>query len=663
MPLFKYATSKLAVMKKFLLWFVCIIATTGGFSQIITPQIKANFGVEADLSANFYNNAPTAAVDDWFRNVSIGTGRQVIDTTGAYNIVQRYFTQPATRKNALQRLMAFPAYSLINNRLMLDAVYHRDYHGVDSTVFGSGSNKNGMSPADWLSPGPAAIPDKNDILDAFVHVRRAGPNARDSLWMFAALSLENTTGNRFFDFELYQTDIAFNPVTRNFSGYGPVAGHTLWEFDASGNIVKPGDIVFTAEFSSSALTLLQARIWVHVSDLSRSIPAFNWGGQFDGASTGAQYGYASIVPKTAGAFYTGLQSTVAATWAGPFQLVRENDAVVSNYIPGQFMEMSVNLSKLGIEPADFANSPCGSPFRRVLIKTRSSTSFTSELKDFVAPFRLFDYPDLDAYSYVTYFCGTMPTIPISVANPISTSIYTWTTPNGSIVGSNIGDTIYVNAPGTYYVSQQLHTQCALFAQDSVVIVYDSVCIVLNMDIKNLQASKLNTQNQLKWQVTNNELAARYELEYSTDNINFSHLGAVQASNIAGEQLYSFAHAANLIAAPVIYYRVRAVADNGQVKYSNIATLRNTKSGRADAAIYPNPTKGELYLSCNNSIKEKVEARVMDIFGRPVKQFTIELGAGENVVALPSIGSLPQGTYLVRIPTIDGVITQRVILNQ
>ncbi len=110
------------------------------------------------------------------------------------------------------------------------------------------------------------------------------------------------------------------------------------------------------------------------------------------------------------------------------------------------------------------------------------------------------------------------------------------------------------------------------------------------------------------------------------------------------------------------YTIFAVID-GQVKYSNIATLRNTKSGRSDAAIYPNPTKGELFLSCNNSVEEKVTAKVMDIFGRPVKEFIIELGAGENVVSLPNLSTLSQGTYLVRIPTSDGVITQRVILRQ
>jgi hypothetical protein len=43
--------------------------------------------------------------------------------------------------------MSRPKFS-INNRLWLDAIFVRDYHGNDSTVFTAGSDKNGMSPAD-----------------------------------------------------------------------------------------------------------------------------------------------------------------------------------------------------------------------------------------------------------------------------------------------------------------------------------------------------------------------------------------------------------------------------------------------------------------------------------------------------------------------------------
>ena len=52
-------------------------------AQTITPVIKANFGVEGDLRANFYNNFVQSGNDDWFNNGTAGAGAFVIDTTGA----------------------------------------------------------------------------------------------------------------------------------------------------------------------------------------------------------------------------------------------------------------------------------------------------------------------------------------------------------------------------------------------------------------------------------------------------------------------------------------------------------------------------------------------------------------------------------------------------
>ena len=306
-------------MKQFLLSVLGVVFFSVIVSaQITTPIIKANFGVDADLRANYFNGFLQNGNDDWFNN-GAGTGFNVIDTTGAAAIVAGYLSDAspwAKRMAPLYRSMSRPKFTVVNNRLWLDAIFVRDYHGNDSTVFTAGSDKNGMSPADWTG-GVQGIPDKNDILDVFMHVRRAGPTTTDSLWMFGGISLDNTTGNRYFDFELYQSDIYYDRATAKFYGYGPDAGHTSWQFDAAGNITKPGDIIFTGQYQSSTLTNIEARIWVHQSSLSMIPTQFNWSGQFDGASAGAVYGYASILPKTAGAFYTGLGSG-NNTWAGPF---------------------------------------------------------------------------------------------------------------------------------------------------------------------------------------------------------------------------------------------------------------------------------------------------------------------------------------------------------
>ena len=648
-------------MKRILFLLFIITSAHAAFGQITIPIVKANFGIEADVSCNFYNNAPQPAVDDWFGNGYAGTGQFIIDTTGAAAILAGY-TILANRTKSFSKLMRQAPYSVVNNRLLLDAIFHRDFHGNDSTVFASGSNKNSMSPALWTCPVAQGIPDKNDILDAFTHIRRAGPNVTDSLWMFAGIVLENTTGSRYFDFELYQTDISYNRTTQAFQNYGPDAGHTTWKFNAAGNIIIPGDIVFTAEFGGSLLTLVQARIWVNKASLSITPTAFNWGGQFDGDGAGAVYGYANILPKSAGAFYTGIQSTVPATWAGPFRLIREDNSIVSNYIPNQFMELSVNLTKLGIDPSLFSNNPCGTAFRRVLIKTRASSSFTAELKDFIAPYRMFDFAKVDADIFIRYYCGVMPTVTINVINPISTSIYTWTTTTGNIVGSTTGTSIQVNAPGTYYVTQQLHVQCPVFAKDSVSIFFDLICAPLNIDIENFKV--YNPQHgdaTLSWQVNINELAERYEIEYSLDNKTFEPLAFVPADSRTGLTQYSINSSINNIYAPVIYLRLRVVGKNSVTKYSQIITLRLDKVITNKITIFPNPVNNIAWISLKAHESSEATIFITDHYGSLLSSRKIQLKKGNNLVSLDELAGKQSGVYFCKIKTGDFETIQKVVI--
>ncbi len=648
-------------MKRILLVLLFIWYSQQGYAQITTAAVRANFGVEADVSANYYNNTTTPAVDDWFNNGYTGTGRGVIDTNGAAAIVAGYFSNPASRNSAFAKRMAYPAFTILNNRIVLDAVYYRDYHGDDSTVFANGSNKNGMSPAAWTTPVSQSIPDKNDILEAMIHVRRAGPNVSDSLWLFAGVSIENTTGNRFFDFELYQTDISYNKTTGTFSGYGPDAGHTAWRFDAAGKISAPGDIIFTSEFSSSAISLVEARIWVHRSTLSITPASFIWGGQFDGDGAGADYGYANIRPKTAGNFYTGLQTTVPLTWGGPFKVVRDNNAVVDNYIPGQYLEFSVNLTKLGIEPVNYNQDACDPAFIRVIVKTRSSTSFTAELKDFVAPFKFFDYPPVEAYSYITYYCGTMPVTEISVINPNPNFVYTWTTNNGNIVGSNVGPVISIDAPGTYYVTQKSNTNCVPSSVDSVTIRYDNTCLVLNANITNLKAEVNSEKYLLSWTASNSSEVNNFELEYSTDNRHFYLLANLPVSEGSSIADFKFQHAAGLIKANVIFYRVKINGKNGVVNFSNVAVWKNSGSIENTGLVYPNPSTGDLWFSCFSASRQTAEAFIYNSVGTVVSKIKLTLNVGENVYKFPPLSGFPKGTYMVKVQSEESSTSQKIML--
>src|SRR6187399_3741173 len=139
-------------MKTILSFLLILGCINSANAQITIPLIKANFGVDADLRANYFNGAVKSAADDWFNNGTLGTGQYIIDTTGAAAIVAGYTSNPASRMFPFSRLMRQAPYTIVNNRLLLDAIFHRDFHGTDSTVYAAGSSKNGMSPVNWSCP-------------------------------------------------------------------------------------------------------------------------------------------------------------------------------------------------------------------------------------------------------------------------------------------------------------------------------------------------------------------------------------------------------------------------------------------------------------------------------------------------------------------------------
>lgn len=644
-------------MKKALLFVLLCGSAVLMQAQITSPAKRANFGIDADLRANFFNGFVEVGNDDWFNNGTGGSGAFIIDTTGASWILQQYTSNPSTRMIPFFRNMRYPQFTVVNNSMLIDGIFIRDHHGDDSTVFAAGSNKNGMSPASWTCPVSQGVPDKNDILDMMMHVRRAGPNITDSLWMFGGVSLANTTGNRYFDFEMYQTDIFFDRSTLTFKGYGPDAGHTSWQFDAAGNVTQAGDIIFTAEYSNSSLSFIEARIWIHTSAQSITPTAFSWGGAFEGSS----YGYASIVPKAGGTFYTGLQSS-NNTWAGPFQLVLQDNSVVANYSARQFMEFSVNLSKLGLDPLVNMGDPCKMPFRRILVKSRSSTSFNAELKDFVGPFDFFRAPMASASADIPMFCGSSGVSNISVNNALATSLYTWTTPNGHIVSDSIGSSITVDQPGTYIVSQELMDSCgSSYARDTVVITADPNCSILNSELLAFSAQLEDHIARLNWTVNNHTSAFYFEVERSYDGRQFSRLRRIYATgetNLVAS--YSYPDDLEAVNKGVVYYRLKTVDKAGRASYSKIVPVALLE-GRRTVLITTNPVRSSTRLIITGHDAERAVVHITDLAGRILKTTTANLVKGTAMVEVQGLNTWTSGTYIVKVVIGNETFTEKMII--
>jgi hypothetical protein len=653
-------------MKTPLLFLSIFLFALSANPQIISPSVNAYFGVDADLKAR-YLKANLQASDDWYLNPgTIGTsanGTFVIDTTGAAAVVAAYNSDVSPwpkRMSSFYRTMSRPAFSIVNNRLWLDALFVRDYHGNDTTVFVAGSDKNGMSPASW-SGGVQGIPDKNDILDMFMHVRRAGPNATDPLWFFGGVSLDNVTGNRYFDFEMYQTDIYYDRPSGKWYGYGPDAGHTSWQFDAAGNVIKPGDIIFSAEYQSSSLTSIEARIWVDQAALSITPVQFNWSGKFDGAGSGSQYGYASIVPKTAGDFYTGLQSG-NGEWAGPFSLVKQDNSLGTTYIARQFMEFSVNLTKLGLDPVSiFGSDICGTPFNRMVVKTRASASFTAELKDFVAPTDLFLSPRVNALADVPLFCGNLNNVStLQVTNPSGSSVYTWTTPDGHIIDDPENLSVRADSAGTYIVTQQLMAGCGAYARDTVQIIYDAGCTVLDESKIDFGVNLEDNLPLINWVSKANNQVSYYEVQRSYNGKEFETIKQVKNSS-PETAVVSYAYTdKDAVNGGNIYYRLKVTEPNGTLYTSTIKVKVN---GVSKLRLLPNPAKQFVHLSIATGQKEEANVTIYNLSGALVYKQRHILKAGQNNITIDNVAHWVPGMYVVNLTTGAGNHWDKLIVTK
>ncbi|ULQ57305.1 T9SS type A sorting domain-containing protein [Flavihumibacter rivuli] len=649
-------------MKNLIFLFLTIaLGLTNARGQITTPRRYANFGVDGEVIANLFSPPlSTSPLDDWFKNNN-RAGINVIDTTGATSITNMYATSPAFRQLPFFRVMSVPPYTVNLNKLLIDAVFIRDYHGDDSTAF-TLSNKNAMSPQLWNGAIAKGIPDKNDILDIFVHVRRDGSTAIDSMYFFGGLAIDGTNGNKYFDFELYQTDIFYNRATAKFTGWGPNAGHTAWQFDAAGNITAIGDVIFSAEYGGSGLSDLKAYIWINKASLSLTPQNFVWGGPFEGDGAGATFGYAQILPKQAGPFYTGLVNT-APTWAGSFQLVRANNTVQTNFDASQFLEFSVNMTKIGLDPYTLlGGNACGLPFRRILVKTRASSSFTAELKDFIGPFDFFDFESVEAAADIPLLCGNSVST-ISVINPLPTSVYTWATPNGRIISDTNGFSIVVDTPGTYIVRQELFNGCGTYAADTVVIFKDSTCAILpdnKMDLRGV----INGDNaRLSWIVGYNEQVASYVVERSSDGRSFSQVGEMPSNGQIGSAGYNLEDFLGNVSGSKVYYRIKIVRKDGSVRYSTVIALDLKLDGKVPFLIAPNPIKDNMQLVIPSNSRQQATVNIYDAAGALMSSRKVQLERGNNIFQFNGFERWSNGVYTVRLQVGDQVHTEKMILTR
>ena len=433
-------------------------------AQIQPGCVNANFGVDADVHANrfhFGGFSSPQGTDDWFKSASYnGSGVGVLDTAGASALYSFYTTTGNFNKIFIRRANT-NFFEPVNNTIQVDAIFARDYNGSsgyeDSTAFATGS-KNGMDPIDWDATF-MPVQGKNDLLDVYGHLRRAGTAKTAPLWLFMGASIAAPTGTRYMDFEFFQKSLTFNNSTK-FTSLGAEEGHTAFDFDnTTGKITKTGDLIFSMSVSGGAPSDFEIRIWVSRALYNSTFNPTNFdfdrsGAFFDGASNGSTYGYAKIIPKGSASLEAcGIVNTTE-TPAGPWGTLNSSSSYTTDYSIYQFAEFGFNLSSFGIDPlaVNPLASVCTAAFASYVVKTRASASFTAALKDFGGPY-VFGGPQSIAASITSsniLTCDTPSATLTATTSPASSvAFYVWTLPNGTKQSGTALTSITATQVGTY----------------------------------------------------------------------------------------------------------------------------------------------------------------------------------------------------------------------
>ncbi|MES2762672.1 MAG: T9SS type A sorting domain-containing protein [Bacteroidota bacterium] len=291
----------------------------------------------------------------------------------------------------------------------------------------------------------------------------------------------------------------------------------------------------------------------------------------------------------------------------------------------------------------------------------------------------------DNGDYLTYGMNCRSTPHTSTSNLPATVLQRWENDwyiNKTDVGSNSGTlSIYFDfsdygvamSPGvaSNYVLMNRSSSSGAFAivagttvtvvGDRVIFTVDAANITSNfyytIGTRNTSSSPLpielvsfncNTIDpktvELKWTTTSESNSSYFDVERSTDAINYQSIGKVTAAGISVTTLH-YSLTDNSALREISYYRLKCVDIDNTYKYSPLCSVTNQTGGDRDLNVYPNPTNGSITVDFDHSAYDQPDSySIMDITGKKIEVAAIRKA---NSITI-DISALQPGVYLLEV---------------
>jgi hypothetical protein len=189
-----------------------------------------------------------------------------------------------------------------------------------------------------------------------------------------------------------------------------------------------------------------------------------------------------------------------------------------------------------------------------------------------------------------------------------------------------------------------------------------VGIVLPIDFINFNGTLQNQLVNLKWDVITLKAVDYFTIERSVDNVQFYQIGVVPGTQVLHTlQSFDFADNVTALHEDVVYYRIKALGATGEIKYSNIVSMRLNHAKQV-FAVSPNPAKNYITINFFAETEASAVIKLADNTGKVLVLQKTKIFKGNNVLQLNNLSRFANGVYTLQVLANNIVVTQKIFLQ-
>jgi hypothetical protein len=173
-------------------------------------------------------------------------------------------------------------------------------------------------------------------------------------------------------------------------------------------------------------------------------------------------------------------------------------------------------------------------------------------------------------------------------------------------------------------------------------------VVLPLIINQFNGSYADGLIQLGWSTYSEINIDHFDVERSTDGINFRKISKIAAASgqLNSNTNYNFLD----ITAQrgTNYYRLAMIDNNGNYVYSKSIMLNVDIKGISVMIVYPNPFSRRVQIRVNSDLAEKVAINILNNNGVLMSSQQAQTQVGDNNITISKVDALPGGIYYIEV---------------